>query len=96
MADIFNYSVATNTGRGFITHGDRRSFWLRGYPANVWVASDGQESRLWVARNNGTTKTKDEAQALVTAEVEAAQAAWDALPDADKLMGVRPEITTLP
>jgi len=96
MADIFNYSVATNTGKGFITHEDRRKFWLRGYPASVWVASDGQESRLWVARNNGTTKTKDEAQALVTAEVEAAQAAWDALPDADKLMGVRPEITTLP
>ena len=96
MADIFNYSVAINTGKGFITHGDRRKFWLRGYPASVWVATDGQESRLWVARNNGTTKTKDEAQALVTAEVEAAQAAWDALPDADKLMGVRPEITTLP
>ena len=96
MADIFNYSVATNTGKGFITHEDRRKFWLRGYPASVWVATDGQESRLWVARNNGTTKTKDEAQALVTAEVEAAQAAWDALPDADKLMGVRPEITTLP
>ena len=96
MADIFNYSVATNTGRGFITHGDRRSFWLRGYPANVWVASDGQESRLWVARNNGTTKTKDEAQALVTADVEAAQAVYDALSAEEKEMQNRPETVTLP
>lgn len=96
MADIFNYSVATNTGKGFITHGDRRKFWLRGYPASVWVATDGQESRLWVARNNGTTKTKDEAQALVTAEVEAYQATYDALSAEEKEMRQRPEIVTLP
>ena len=96
MADIFNYSVASNTGKGFITHEDRRKFWLQGYPANVWIASDSAESRHWVARNHGVTKTKDEAQALVTAEIEAAQASWDALPDADKLMGVRPETITLP
>ena len=96
MADIFNYSVANNTGRGFITHEDRRKFWLRGYAADVWVATDGQESRLWVARNNGTTKTKDEAQALVTAEIESHQATWDALSDADKEYSNRPETVTLP
>ena len=100
MADIFNYSVATNTGLGFITHEDRRKFWLRGYPAEVWVASDGSESRLWIARNNGVSKTKAEAQALVTADVEAAQAAWDALPDVEKDPGLpgnrRPETITLP
>ena len=96
MADIFNYSVATTTGKGFITHGDRRKFWLRGYPASVWVATDGQESRLWVARNNGTTKTKDEAQALVTAEVEAYQATYDALSAEEKEVRQRPETVTLP
>ena len=96
MADIFNYSVATNTGKGFITHEDRRKFWLRGYPANVWVATDGQESRLWVARNNGTTKTKDEAQALVTAETESMQATFDALSAEEKEMSIRPETITLP
>jgi hypothetical protein len=96
MADIFNYSVATNTGKGFITHADRRKFWLRGYPANVWVATDGQESRLWVARNNGTTKTKDEAQALVTAETESMQATFDALSAEEKEMSIRPETITLP
>ena len=96
MADIFNYSVAINTGKGFITHGDRRKFWLRGYPASVWVATDGQESRLWVARNNGTTKTMDEAQALVTAEVEAYQATYDALSAEEKEVRQRPETVTLP
>ena len=50
--DIFNYCVATNTGKGFITHDDSRRFWIRSYPANVWVCTDCVESRHWVARNN--------------------------------------------
>jgi len=75
--DIYNYSVMTNTGKGFITHEDSRAFWIRGYPANVWVATDLRESRKWVARHNGVSKTKDQAQTLVTAAVDAAQDAWD-------------------
>ena len=75
--DIYNYSVMTNTGKGFITHVDSRAFWIRGFPANVWVATDVRESRHWVARNNGVSKTKDQAQTLVTAAVDAAQDAWD-------------------
>ena len=75
--DIYNYSVMTNTGKGFITHEDSRSFWLLGFPANVWVATDVRESRHWVARNNGVSKTKDQAQTLVTAAVDAAKTAWD-------------------
>ena len=75
--DIYNYSVMTNTGKGFITREDSLAFWLRGYPANVWVATDVRESRHWVARNNGVSKTKDQAQTLVTASVDAAQDAWD-------------------
>ena len=75
--DIYNYSVMTNTGKGFITHEDKKKFWLCGYPANVWVATDVRESRHWVARNNGVSKTKDQAQTLVTAAVDAAKAAWD-------------------
>ena len=75
--DIYNYSVMTNTGKGFITHVDSRAFWIREYPANVWVATDCVESRHWVARNNGTSKTKDQAQTLVTAAVDATQDAWD-------------------
>ena len=75
--DIYNYSVMTNTGKGFITHDDSRRFWISGYPANVWVATDVRESRHWVARNNGVSKTKDQAQTLVTAAVDADQDAWD-------------------
>ena len=75
--DIYNYSVMTNTGKGFITHEDSRAFWKQGFPANVWVATDLRESRKWVARNNGVSKTKDQAQTLVTAAVDAAKTAWD-------------------
>ena len=75
--DIYNYSVMTNTGKGFITNEDSRAFWRAGFPANVWVATDVRESRHWVARNNGVSKTKDQAQTLVTAEVDAAKSAWD-------------------
>ena len=95
--DIFNYCVATNTGKGFITHDDSRKFWISGKPANVWVVTDTFESKLWIARNNGVTKTKSEAQALVTTEVEAAQATWDNLSDEAKaLSGGSPETITLP
>ena len=75
--DIYNYSVMTNTGKGFITNEDSRAFWLQGFPANVWVATDLRESRHWVARNNGVSKTKDQAQTLVTAAGDALQDAWD-------------------
>jgi hypothetical protein len=75
--DIYNYSVMTNTGKGFITHQDSQKFWVGGYPANVWVATDVRESRHWVARHDGISKTKDQAQTLVTAAVDAAKTAWD-------------------
>ena len=75
--DIYNDSVMTNTGKGFITNEDSRAFWRAGYPANVWVATDIRESRHWVARHNGVSKTKDQAQTLVTAAVDALQYAWD-------------------
>ena len=95
--DIFNYCVATNTGKGFITHDDSRKFWISGYPGNVWVATDCVESRHWVARNNGVSKTKAEAQALVNTEVTNNQNAWDALSDEAKaLTGGRPGNVTLP
>ena len=95
--DIYNYSVMTNTGKGFITHEDSRAFWIRGYPANVWVATDLRESRKWVARHNGVSKTKDQAQALVTTAVEAEQATWDALSDEAKaLTSGRPGDITIP
>ena len=101
--DIFNYCVATNTGKGFITHDDSRRFWISGYPANVWVCTDCVESRHWVARNNGTSKTKVEAQTLVTNNVNAAKTAWDddnedGESSAEKILrlGAKPTDVTLP
>ena len=101
--DIYNYSVMTQTGKGFITHEDSRAFWRQEFPANVWVATDVRESRHWVARHNGVSKTKDQAQALVTAEVDAAKSAWDdnnvdGESSAEKIarLGVKPVDITIP
>ena len=51
---------------------------------------------MWLASKNGITKTKAEAQAIVDAEMTAAQAAWDALPNDEKTPSTRPEDITLP
>ena len=81
------YCTATNTGKGFITHQDRKDFFIRGEPGDVWIlgcnanGTDNDQASAWVNRVNGANKTKVEAQALVDAEIEAAQVAWDALPD---------------
>ena len=94
---FFNYCVATNTGKGFITHTDSRKFWISGKPGNVWVCDDIPESRHWVARNSGTVKTKSEAQTIVTDIIDDAKEAWDALSDDDKaLTPSRPTTITLP
>ena len=93
----FIYGTATNTGKGFFTAEDRRAFFLRGFPADVWCIGNNVDGARWLAEKNGVEKTKAEAQALVTAEIEAAQAAWDALPEADKTdMNPRPTDITLP
>ncbi len=74
---FFNYWVVANSGKGFITHTDRRKFWISNYPANVWVCDDIPESRDWGARNSAATKTKSQAQTLVTNAVNTAKDAWD-------------------
>jgi len=95
----FLYGVLTNTGKGFFTAEDRRNFFLRGYPADVWVIGSNERGACWMADRNGVEKTKAEAQALVTAEVQANQAAWDAMSDEEKARPgneVRPGDVTLP
>ena len=74
---LFIYGTATNTGKGFFTHEDRRNFFLRGYPANVWVIGNNEKGALWLAEKSGTEKTKAEAQALVKASDDLARTAWD-------------------
>ena len=95
---IFIYGTATNTGKGFFTAEDRRAFFLRGYPANVWMVGNNVEGAMWMAERGGREKTKAEAQALITAEVEAGQAAYDALSDEEKARpnNNRPTDITLP
>ena len=90
MSTHFIYGVATNTGKGFFTAEDRRKFFLRGYPADVWMIGNNVDGAMWLAEKNGVEKTKAEAQALVDAEVQAAQAAWDAQSDEEKADPSRP------
>ena len=94
----FIYGTATNTGKGFFTAEDRRAFFLRGYPADVWCIGNNVEGARWLAEKNGVEKTKSEAQALIDAEIQAAQATWDAQTDEEKAEpnNVRPTDITLP
>ena len=91
----YQYCVAENWGKGFIEHSESRKIAFSGFPGNVWqVPAHNKDANLWINKVLGTVKTKDEAQAIVDAEVQAAQAAWDALPDAEKAPAV--EINTRP
>ena len=80
----FIYGVANNTGKGFFTAEDRRKFFHRGYPADVWMVGNNVDGAMWLAEKGGREKTKAEAQALIDADVQAAQADWDAMSDEAK------------
>ena len=75
---FFNYCVVASSGKGFITKVDSRKFEIRGYPGNVWVCDDIPESRDWGARNSAATKTKSQAQTIVTGAIDDLKDAWDA------------------
>jgi len=81
---LFIYGTATNTGKNFFTHEDRRNFFLRGYSGHdgsnhvsTWVIGNNEKGALWLAEASGTEKTKTEAQALVKASDDLARTAWD-------------------
>jgi hypothetical protein len=57
------YYVATNTGKGFITHLENAATHIAGHPADIYVT----ENESWALRVGATEKTKVEAQALVDA-----------------------------
>ena len=93
----FIYRVAENTGKGFFTADDRRKFFLRGYPANVWMVGNNVDGAMWLAEKGAREKTKAEAQALIDAEIQAIQAEYDALSDEEKaIRGERPADVILP
>ena len=93
----FIYGVAENTCKGFFTADDRRKFFLRGYPANVWMVGNNVDGAMWLAEKGAREKTKAEAQALIDAEIQALQAEYDALSDEEKaIRGERPADVILP
>ena len=96
MAKTYQYCVAENWGKGFIDYDESFRITFQSYPGNVWqVPAYNKHANLWIAKVAGAVKTKDEAQALVDAEVQAAQAAWDALSDEEKADRERPADITL-
>jgi len=76
----YKYCTATNWGKNFFTHKERRQFYLSGHAGEVWVVGNNIHGDQWISKVSGVSKTKEEAQAIVTAEIEAEQTAYDALP----------------
>ena len=78
MAKTKQYCVAENWGKGFIDHDESFRITFRGLPGNVWqVPANNKAGNLWISKVAGAVKTKDEAQTIVTAKVDAAKTAWD-------------------
>ena len=85
MAKTYQYCVAENWGKGFIDHVESIKITFKGFPGDVWqVAAYNKHANLWIEKVGGAVKTLSEDQAIVDAEVTAAQTAWDALPEAEK------------
>jgi hypothetical protein len=101
MANIFNYSVATNTGKGFITVQEGIDFSIQSFPGNVYVCADCPASIAWIARVSGASKTLSEAQSIVDTAIAAQQVEWDNQTDTEKEVaeatgGGRPTAIVLP
>ena len=87
----YKYCVATNWGKDFFTARERMEFHLSEHPGNVWVVGDNLYGNVWIKRNNGVIKTKEDAQAIVDSEITKAQAEYDALPADEQEHKGRPE-----
>jgi hypothetical protein len=92
----YKYCTATNWGKDFFTHEERKQFYLSGHDGDVWVVGDNLYGDQWIGKVSGVAKTKSEAQAIVTAKIEAAQAAHDALSADEQALQTRPAIYNLP
>ena len=92
----YKYCTATNWGKDFFTHEDRRHFYLSGHPGEVWVVGDNLYGDQWITKVAGAIKSKDQAQAIVDGEIEASQAAYDALSAEEKNLQTRPVKYNLP
>ena len=92
----YKYCTATNWGKNFFTHEERKNFYLAGHPGDVWVVGDNLFGDQWIGKVSGAIKTKTEAQAIVDAEITAAQAAYDALSAEEQALTNRPVSYNLP
>jgi hypothetical protein len=93
----YKYCTATNWGKDFFTHQERRDFYLRGHAGEVWVVGDNHHGDDWIGKVSGVSKTQAEAQAIVDGEIEAAQTAYDALSAEEQASkGSRPVKYNLP
>ena len=92
----YKYCTATNWGKNFFTHEERRQFYLSGHPGEVWVVGDNLYGDQWISKVSGAIKTKDEAQAIVDGEITSAQAAYDALSAEEQADSSRPVTYNLP
>ncbi len=92
----YKYCTATNWGKGFFTHEERRQFHLSGHPGEVWVVGDNLYGDQWISKVSGAAKTKAEAQAIVDGQIEESQASWDALSAEEQNRQTRPVKYNLP
>ena len=97
----YKYCTATSTGKGFFTCLDRNRFFLSGRRADIWIIGDNDHGANWITRVSGVSKTKEEAQALVDAEIIVDQATWDSRSEEEQVEMefkgmVRPEAEILP
>ena len=99
----YQYCVATNWGKGFITHGNAQKLEISGFPGNVWkVNANNKQGNHWVTAVAGDKKTLSEAQAIVDAQITSSQSVWDSdnvegesADDKSRRLGSRPEDITL-
>ena len=54
----YKYCTATNWGKNFFTHEERKHFYLRGHPGEVWVVGDNLYGDQWISKVAGAIKTK--------------------------------------
>ena len=88
----YKYCVAENWGKGFIEAHESIDIDFSGLPGNVWrLPINNKYANLWVAKVEAVYKTKEEAQALIDAEISTAQAEFDAKTEEEQNRTNRPE-----
>ena len=81
----YQYCVATNWGKDFITAEQNRVLHHQQFPGNIWrVSANNQEANRWIHGVSGVSKTLPEAQAIVDSEINQMQVNWDARTEDEK------------